>query len=94
MNGHIVMCDQGHNICESCYETLLLTPLVRCPECRSTTLGMRNRALETLAATIQVPCPLQCGERVMFSMKRHHIEHTCKRRLVNCACGVKILAGD
>jgi E3 ubiquitin-protein ligase SIAH1 len=51
MTSPIELCENGHNICSSCKESL-----TQCPTCRGKVSNIRNITLEKFAATAVYPC--------------------------------------
>jgi len=90
--GAIMQCQDGHIICEPCAEGL---PKKVCPSCRQPYLGGkpgRNRMLEGVLATANLPCPNGCGLRTKCVAMQSHML-VCPGRKVLCpahTCGCKI----
>jgi E3 ubiquitin-protein ligase SIAH1 len=92
MTPPIILCENGHNICNSCRPNL-----DTCPNCRHPILQARNYALEDLCYKLNYPCKFReegCEE--MFSgvlIKEHqavchHGTHTCPLdRVPEINCG-------
>ena len=81
MTPPIILCHNGHNVCNTCRPEL-----ANCPKCRQPFLQARNYALEDLCYKVKYPCKFQdegCEE--MFSGKYikehqtvcHHGTHPC-----------------
>jgi len=61
MLGNILGCNEGHCICDTCYEALPLPK--RCGTCRArfSMPPARQRALEEIVARFKLPCEHGCG---------------------------------
>ena len=71
MAAPIKMCENGHNICGSCRESLSI-----CPTCRGTFINARNITVENLAATAVYPCKNRdagCEETFSVNDKDNHL---------------------
>jgi hypothetical protein len=71
MSFPIKMCENGHNICESCRERLS-----DCPTCRGTFINVRDITLENLAATAVYPCTnceAGCEETFTLEDRNKHL---------------------
>ena len=71
MASPIKMCENGHNICGSCRESLS-----NCPTCRGTFINARNITVENLAATAVYPCKNRdagCEETFSVNDKDNHL---------------------
>ena len=70
----IILCVNGHNICDRCRPNI-----PKCPTCRQKFLSTRNVALEKLAREMKYPCSYQeygCKEFFVYSTFREH-QHRC-----------------
>jgi E3 ubiquitin-protein ligase SIAH1 len=84
MTPPIILCHNGHNICNTCRPKL-----ENCPKCRQPFLEARNYALEDLCYKVKYPCKFQeegCQET--FSGK-HITEHqaVCHHGIHACLLG-------
>ena len=71
MASQIKMCENGHNICGSCRESLS-----NCPTCSGTFINARNIALEKFVATAIFPCKNReagCEETFSLEDKDNHL---------------------
>ena len=77
----IILCVNGHNICEICS-----SKITACPTCRDRILGTRGLSLEKLAREVNYPCSYQmlgCEEVFVHDMVREH-QHRCRYRPLQC----------
>ena len=77
----IMMCVNGHNVCDICRPKI-----PRCPTCRQEFLSGRNVALEHLARDVKYPCSYQkygCEEFLVHDTVREH-QHICHYRPQTC----------
>jgi len=77
----IMMCVNGHNVCDICRPKI-----PRCPTCRQEFLSGRNVALEHLARDVKYPCSYQkygCEEFLVHDTVREH-QHRCHYRPQTC----------
>jgi E3 ubiquitin-protein ligase SIAH1 len=82
MQDSIFQCAEGHMVCESCKPRLHN----RCPTCRVPMGNIRNRALERLAALMQLPCKYcdnGCKESMAIGTRKTHQE-SCEFRPFHC----------
>jgi len=66
----IMLCVNGHNVCDICRSEITL-----CPICRKQFLSTRNVALEKLARDVKYPCPYRkygCEEFLVHDKFREH----------------------
>jgi len=92
------MCENGHNICGSCRESLS-----NCPTCRGTFINARNITVENLAATAVYPCKNReagCEETFTADDRNEHLfvclyeSRKCPIRVisnVDCSWSGKVL---
>eukprot|EP01116_Phalansterium_solitarium_P014198 TRINITY_DN31753_c0_g1_i1.p1 TRINITY_DN31753_c0_g1~~TRINITY_DN31753_c0_g1_i1.p1 ORF type:complete len:268 (-),score=43.13 TRINITY_DN31753_c0_g1_i1:621-1424(-) len=84
MKPPIFQCNSGHLICNSC-----ATKLKKCPSCRIPLNGVRNRALEKIAETIEYSCmhsTFGCGHVATCAEISSH-ESACSFRPLPCLLG-------
>jgi len=77
----IILCENGHNICDICRPKIPV-----CPTCRHLFLNATNVALEKLARQVTYPCPYQkygCEEVFVYDTIREH-QHRCDYRPQTC----------
>jgi len=77
----IILCVNGHNICNICRPKI-----PHCPTCRQQFLSTRNVALEKLARDVKYPCSYQkygCKEVFVHDTVREH-QHRCHYRPQTC----------
>ena len=77
----IILCVNGHNICDICRPKIPV-----CPTCRHPFLNATNVALEKLARKVKYPCPYQkygCDEVFEHDKVREH-QHRCRHRPQTC----------
>ena len=77
----IILCANGHNICDICRPRI-----PQCPNCRQQFLNTRNLALEKLARKVKYPCSYQkygCEEVFVHDTVREH-QHRCHYRPQTC----------
>ena len=75
MQAPIIMCSNGHSICETCK-----VKLENCPTCRSGFVNIRNKLAEDLSSSIVHPCKYQeagCTKRFVFGQDEEH-EKECR----------------
>lgn len=89
MLSHIILCENGHNICTNCRSTFS-----ECPSCKGRFLKVRNIALEDIAQNAIYPCKNRqggCNEVLSLDDKVAH-ELTClyEKRV----CPFTKLSGD
>lgn len=66
MHPPIMLCEQGHSICELCHE-LMLT----CPLCQGKLTCRRSSTLEALTAVMKFPCK-RCGKKFALGELETH----------------------
>lgn len=88
---HIMMCENGHPICEVCLKKLQgkhgRYPEFKCPSCNQVGKPVRNLPLEKATTKIMVECPNEeCGASMVKSEYLQHFA-TCKFRDIACPIG-------
>lgn len=84
MRSPILLCQNGHNVCNVCKLNL-----TNCPTCRAQFTGTRNLALEKLSQEIRVPCANSergCTEKLSIQDITKH-KTSCPYRPHKCLLG-------
>ena len=79
----IIQCFEGHLICSGCFDNLSGS---QCPECRGPLPKIRNRALESIAGPLAIPCRYQergCATTPAYDCAEKHAA-ACNYRDMKC----------
>lgn len=81
MTGNIILCDNGHSICQPC--SVSLTEQT-CPTCRVSISSLRNYGLEEVAKNLSYPCKHESCRKKLSSVDLRTHETICKKRSHKC----------
>jgi E3 ubiquitin-protein ligase SIAH1 len=81
MESPIRMCENGHNICDSCG-----SQVTRCPSCRGGFTNARNFTLERIAATAIYPCKNRKAGREETFTGNHRNSHQSESLFQRTEC--------
>ncbi|BFF94309.1 cysteine and histidine-rich protein 1-like [Drosophila madeirensis] len=89
--GRIFQCQNGHLICEGCYQVQVLDKMLcealgTCPQCSVRMYRHqpnRNIAAERILSEMPVTCE-HCGTKMLRSALRSHFRDECTKRLLYC----------
>eukprot|EP00386_Alphamonas_edax_P011511 GDKI01036424.1.p1 GENE.GDKI01036424.1~~GDKI01036424.1.p1 ORF type:complete len:301 (+),score=43.34 GDKI01036424.1:147-1049(+) len=81
MASNIFQCPEGHPICAECKVQIKHK---RCPTCSNVNLSIRARALESIAANLEVECPYGCSSVMVVPLLKEH-KATCARKPLKCS---------
>ena len=79
----MTQCENGHSLCWDCCERLKEV----CPSCQNPVGSIRNRAVEKILESVQVPCKNAsdgCNEMLKISDREDHEEISCVYQPFKC----------